>query len=894
MDYNEFRKLISSHTCNNIRNNTQALRIHNCPLPDDGSSLNTMLQKLGIVTYHHLFITDSSLATKLLTRQQFTLFMELQKLTLQMHKISRLPNDLFADTTLTNLTYLNLYTNASEMPNNLFKNLKNLVNLHICHSLESVDAGQFHNQTNLPHLALLKNKLKSTASNIFPNDASILPSETFATSININSNKFQNFPTTFFENNIHLNEFVLTKNRVDLLGLPEKLLANILQIKKVTIKCGLESLSDDVFYNSTNIRQINLDHNKLVILPDKLLDSQVNLTHLDLSHNRIKVIPPALFGKTVELKILKLAHNQLQTLERNLFKKLNKLESLDLSHNQLNTQNFNFKIELETSVNLRYLYLHNNFISDLSILHNQLPQNLNVLDLSFNKIVKLIGKNLELLHTNDLTLKLNHNHIQTIQLEDFGSYNLLDTLNVKTHLNHNPLQCDCKILESMKYLNGSISHLKFITDNLTCFGPSELEGKYLKDVGEMELLCSLEPQYVGSYKCPKECECSIRLHKSLIVNGSHTNLNKVPITKSIRKSNITGIELIVNCSHKNLTKVPIIQSIRKSNITGIELNLTMNKIAFLPSSRKDGYAECTKLFLSNNYLNEIDKTQIPLKLTHLDLRHNHLQYFEKETISFLNGSRFLQNVYLSGNKWLCDCSDRALSLSYITQSNYTKFVDGSIMICNNYTALQLVKGLNAFCYEKKIFNIIAICLSVTSIFLILALYYKYQNGIKIYLYSHNICRHIVAQADDGDNLEKTYDAFISYSHKDEEFIANHLVPELENGNPSYKLCVHVRDFIVGEYIQDQICKSIADSRRTIVVLSKNFIKSQWANMEFKEAYRATLTERRQKIIVIMYEDIGDVDNLNEEFKSYLKYNTYLKWGDPWFWQNLRYAMPHKR
>lgn len=49
-----------------------------------------------------------------------------------------------------------------------------------------------------------------------------------------------------------------------------------------------------------------------------------------------------------------------------------------------------------------------------------------------------------------------------------------------------------------------------------------------------------------------------------------------------------------------------------------------------------------------------------------------------------------------------------------------------------------------------------------------------------------------------------------------------------------------------------------------------------------------------RLIIIVKGEIPAKDKMDQELQNYLSLNTYLKWNDPWFWDRLRYALPHKK
>ncbi len=140
---------------------------------------------------------------------------------------------------------------------------------------------------------------------------------------------------------------------------------------------------------------------------------------------------------------------------------------------------------------------------------------------------------------------------------------------------------------------------------------------------------------------------------------------------------------------------------------------------------------------------------------------------------------------------------------------------------------------------------------------------------------------------------RKYDAFIAYNLEDISFVKNELLVKLESADPPYNLCVHHRnlDFEVGNWIADNITKAVAASKRTIIVLSQNFINSQWCRFEFSQAHLRLMDDQSFKLIIIALEDPKTLTNVPKLIKSYVKTGTYIARGHKLFWEKLFYQMP---
>ena len=146
-----------------------------------------------------------------------------------------------------------------------------------------------------------------------------------------------------------------------------------------------------------------------------------------------------------------------------------------------------------------------------------------------------------------------------------------------------------------------------------------------------------------------------------------------------------------------------------------------------------------------------------------------------------------------------------------------------------------------------------------------------------------------------DDADYEYDAFVAYNRGDVEWVVNSLLPNLED-RAGFKLCIHDRDFLVGNVIEETIVESIDRSRKTILVLSQHFLQSNWCYFEMQMARNRLFMRGRDCLIPLLMEDIPlETLGRSSTLRNLLETKTYLKWtekpeGQDFFWKHLNMAL----
>jgi len=828
----------------------------------EGSSL-LGLSLLEEFTCHSCFLQD-------LPGNMFTGLSRLRMVSLHDNKIKTIMPGTFDTTTA--MESINLQKNIlTSLPVNVFDNLVNLSSVLLSYNdLDSLPDGLFRNNKKVKMFELSVNGKK--------NPLYGLP---------ISSAKKMKLPSSAFPDTLEEIRMLW----VPVSGVPEDFLKGCKGLVNITIQRSMiSSLPENLFQETPNVKLIDFSANDLSSLPPKLFRNLGNMEKIRVLGNKLTNLDGGLFLDLKKLKIVHLHENEFESLPRQLFSTTKKLEELDLSKNKINFNEDSIErfYKAGTFQSLKKLDMSYNNIGEIPQEMTWNFLGLKVLNLSHNTIGESYNDgeipNLQFHQFNDFdfVVDLSHNQIKRMTYNQFIDSENSNLKPAIINITNNPLICDCKTVVLKQMVAGEA---KSPLDNIAKFIPEDVKcgennsrltrNKFLSEVRYRDLDCAAE--------CVDPCRCSI---------------------------NTFYKETHMDCSGKKLTQFPSKLILLPGSNT-ISLDMSNNRVQnvsfaverFYQDTNNETlhYKNITRLNLSHNQISIFHQECMPPYLQELNLDNNLISSFRQSDVNFFD--RLIDNSNLTmkfgNNPYSCTCDSKAIY-------HFVRNRGGKIQDRNQ---LELKCGgdkgdipmwsvsLEDFCVPHLPMGLVILIISLIVIVLCMGLaffLFAKRDIVVIWLYAQPIGRKFFSE--DLIDKEKPYDAFISYSQADSEYVETSLLPGLEqpeSPGDKFKCLIHTRDWNVGEMIPDQIIHSVESSRRTIIVLSKSYIDSMWTKLEFRAAHKQALQDKTQRVIIVVLGELPTKDDMEDDLKKYISLNTYLEAGDPWFWQKLRFALPHR-
>ncbi|XP_073767886.1 toll-like receptor 20, tandem duplicate 2 isoform X1 [Danio rerio] len=294
--------------------------------------------------------------------------------------------------------------------------------------------------------------------------------------------------------------------------------------------------------------------------------------------------------------------------------------------------------------------------------------------------------------------------------------------------------------------------------------------------------------------------------------------------ESMFSDNIGDLSVINQLVHLKTLKLENIDLTNQPN-TGIMFhNLTKLETLIL--------ANCRLLFLDGSLTKDL-KALTTLVLLPKDTV-NILQTFAVHLIQLEFVCFYRLGLYCScDNAWLVSWirDNRKVEVDMSNPSMH----DLQCFFGNEFDQLNFVSYAKENCSFDLDFVFFACSSVFLCIFIVVVLMYKFvgQYFKPFYHIANGWFREALRMKE---KQQYRYDAFVSYSGKDEHWVIEELLPNLEQrGPPFLRLCLHSRDFQLGHDIVENITDSIYASRRTLCLVSRNYLNSNWCSLEMQLA-----------------------------------------------------------
>lgn len=865
----------------------------------------------------------------------FTGLIRLVTLNLSNNRITKLDPTIFHD--LYTLQILNLGGNLIDaVPGDAFIPLRNLDTLVLSNNrIVEVSPLALNGLYALTLLSLDGNRLAQVHEDCFKNCTTLQD-------LNLSGNVLRSVPSALREMRL-LKTVDLGENRIDSID-PDAFygMSNLYGLRLIGNK--LRNLTSHLFDNLVSLQILNVAHNQIDYVAPDAFHNMTTIQAIRLDGNRLSSME-RLFRNVSSLVWLNVSDNVLNDFDYGMLPE--QLEWLDMHKNYL-TELSNKK---GATVRIRTLDVRYNYLTYIS--PSAVPDTVEILLMNDNQIMT-VETGTFLAKANVTRVDMYANQIGQLDVNALRLAPVPpDRPLPEFYIGGNPFQCDCKMewLQRVHLLE-VVRQYPRVMDmaSIYCKLLYNRENRYvpLADIEPAQFVCTYKTHCFAvcqccefdacdcEMTCPVNCTCyHDQPWSSNIVDCYSSNYTQLPakIPMDATEVYLDGNLFTHLSSHALLGRKNLrilfannsgIMSVRNDTFTGLKrlavLHLEHNAIDRFDGSEFNTVENLRELYLHHNRISHINNMTFDqlrgLRVLRLD--HNRLRDYD---VWILSANARLTDLRLADNPWSCDCEfvqslRRFIVTAVADGGDGARVTDSAAVACrpddddddyggggggggaHDLTVRdQNVTECRSFfgsIVENRIIRhvlptaLTAVCV-ILALVLVLYLAVVYRHECRAWVYhkcGFRICHKTVPYEDD-----RMFDAYITYSLKDDGFVTQMLAPGLEQGSPRYRVGLHYRDFNVSSFVADTIVEAIESSKRTVLVVSKNFVESEWCRFEFKSALHEGLKDKHDgRLIVVALGEIQPKD-VDPELRAYMKNAVHVSWGDRMFWEKLKFAMP---
>ena len=835
------------------------------------------------------------------------------------NQVQTIPAEFMAS--MVNLQTLKICGNQMKdisFPTSLF----NLATLDLSsNQLETLEPHALSGLPNLSQLDISGNQLLTVHPAAFSNNTNLLI-------LDLSSNKLWELPTAI-SGLINLQTIDLSQNQIS--RLDTRTMEKLTSLWRLQIHHNLIAIVPEGFFSRfTGLQVLDLSNNRLEVLQPGSLDLNPLLRAVKLDGNELKEIH-GVFSNLTQLTWLNVSNNNIQLFDYSLVPST--LHWLDLSRNELTDLGNYFNLE-----NSSLTYLDASFNRLRSVSSANLPLSLETILLNDN-MIRDIAQYAFFDKQNLLRVDLSVNELSGLSKPAL----LLSPLNVQPTtflLGGNPIVCDCHMtwFKSINTLD-TLENFPVISDLESIYCRLMYTGEQsfipLVEARNDQFLCQYQTHCFSLCQCCQfdSCDCEMTCPDGCscyhdnswtknIIQCSSQEFHFLPsnIPMDATEVFMDGNRMETLRSHsfigrKNLRSLHLnnsnIERIENQTFNGLKsltsLHLEDNQIQVLKGFEFSGLSQLRELYLHNNNINYIhNATFRALKsLEVLFLQGNSIIDFPVWELAL---NPYLISLRLAENLWSCECEFMNRFHSWINQYS-SKVSDKDLISCtsNNLDGeivQDIITGLpcelnlavaNNQLQQQVVVSYMPVMIAVVALFSFIIIFgfiiFGFRSTIKLWCGSKTSERMIESPSPSQSTTssvqedKKLFDAYISYSARDSLLVDQVVYRELET---KYRLCLHHRDIQTNTVLTETVHKVSEASNKIIIVLSQNFLQTEWSRMDYKAGLLQTLSTGKRVIFLVA--GVLDLTLIDPTLRLLLKTGEVVSISDPGLMQRLELTM----